>query len=130
MNIQRHLPTRFVLAAVAAMVLFGGGAATADSPAVERTMECTDPAGGNVQFVGEQVRNGATPHVWRNVDPTATPKAFVFHGVAMSSPDGTIEIVEAVNGATDGPNTVQCGFIIPVGPNTGKTVLFSGFFVP
>jgi hypothetical protein len=81
-------------------------------------------------FVGEQVRNGATPHVWRNVESNATPAAFVFHGVTMVSPDGSVEVVEATNGATSGTDAVKCSFVIPVGPNEGKTAEFTGFFVP
>jgi len=119
-----------VVAGVVLSLVVGAPVAQAESPAVQRTMSCVDSAGGSLVFVGEQVRNGATPHVWRNVERVATPAAFVFHGVRMVDADGTVEVVEATNGATSGADVVECSFVIPVGPNAGKTVVFTGFFVP
>lgn len=67
--------------------------------------------------------------MWRNAESNR-PSAFVFHGVTMVSPDGTVQVVEGTNGQVRNQHIVTCSFVIPVGPNAGKTVYFTGFFVP
>jgi hypothetical protein len=131
-------PTRTNIARAAALATaaacltgigIGSPTAVAESLATQRTMACVG-AEESVSFTGEQVRNGATPHVWRNVDVSASPSTFVFHGLRMISPDGTVEILEATVPATERTDTFECSFVIPVGPNIGKTAVFTGFFTP
>lgn len=113
-----------VLAAVAAP-------ATAQSPARQRTLDCSN---GTV-FVGEQVRQGIgnPPPVWRNVDPGASPAAFVYHAATVTAPDSTV-VEEATYDHTQGVDNrhelVTCGFIIPIGFLTGYRADFVGYFVP
>ena len=104
---------------------------TEASPARERELTCSD---GTV-FTGEQVRQGAgrPPHTWRNVTPGAFPAAFTFHASFVTAPDGTV--VEEVSfdntqGIDRNHELVTCSFIIPIGPFTGYTADFVGFFVP
>jgi hypothetical protein len=97
----------------------------------ERELTCTD----GTTFTGEQVRGGfgRPPHTWRNVTPGAFPAAFTFHASFVTAPDGTVEeevSFDDTQGVAHHHELVTCSFIIPVGPFTGYTADFVGFFVP
>ncbi|HEU0304211.1 MAG TPA: hypothetical protein VFR32_06495 [Gaiellaceae bacterium] len=105
--------------------------AFADAPARERELTCSD----GTTFTGEQVRmgNGTPPRTFRNVVAGADPAAFNFHAAAVIAPDGTV--VERLTwdyaqGVEQNHELVTCSFIIPIGPLTGYTATFDGFFVP
>lgn len=105
--------------------------ANAESPARVRELTCTN---GTV-FVGQQVRmgSGRPPHVWRSVDPGGSPSAFTFHAASVIAPDGTVlesETWDNASGVDGNHNLVVCSFVIPIGPLTGHTAHFEGFFVP
>jgi len=105
--------------------------AVADSPARERELTCTD---GTV-FMGQQVRlgNGRPPRLWLNVDPGGSPAAFSFHAASVTAPDGTVvesETWDHASGVRQSHDLVVCSFVIPIGPLTGHTADFVGFFVP
>ena len=105
--------------------------ANADSPARERELTCS----GGIVFVGQQVRmgNGHPPHVWRNVDPGGSPAAFSFHAASVTAPDGTVvesETWDNASGVNRNHDLVVCSFVIPIGPLTGHTASFVGFFLP
>ncbi|HEY5877540.1 MAG TPA: hypothetical protein VIU11_01430 [Nakamurella sp.] len=104
---------------------------TADSPARVRELTCTN---GTV-FVGQQVRmgSGRPPHVWRNVDPGGSPGAFTFHAASVTAQDGTVlenETWDNASGVDRNHVLIVCSFVIPIGPLTGHTAHFEGFFVP
>ena len=106
-------------------------AASADSPARERTLTCSD----GTAFVGEQVRHGGgrPPRTWRNVTPGALPAAFAFHAVTITAPDGTVvesDTWDNTRGVARNRDLVTCSFVIPVGPFAGHRADFVGFFVP
>jgi len=105
--------------------------ATADSPARERELTCSR----GIVFVAQQVRmgNGQPPHVWRNVDPGGSPAAFSFHAASVTAPDGTVVESETwanAWGVDRNQDLVVCSFVIPIGPLTGHTANFVGFFIP
>jgi hypothetical protein len=105
--------------------------AVADSPARDRELTCSD---GTV-FMGQQVRlgNGIPPRLWRNVDPGGAPTAFSFHAASVTAPDGTVvesETWDHASGVEQNHDLVVCSFVIPIGPLTGHTADFVGFFVP
>ena len=105
--------------------------AVADSPTRERKLTCTD---GTV-FTGEQVRmgNGSPPRLWLNVVPGGSPTAFSFHAASVTAPDGTVvesETWDHASGVEQSHDLVVCSFVIPIGPLTGHTADFVGFFVP
>lgn len=125
---MKHLT---LLTALMAASLVTATPATAESPARERELTCSD---GTV-FVGEQVRHGAgrPPAIWRNVDPAGSPSALSFHASTVTRPDGTV--VEEVSydntsGVDRHHDLVVCSFVIPVGPFAGFTADFEGFFIP
>ena len=104
--------------------------ASAGDPARERELTCTD---GTV-FVGEQVRMGAgtPPRVWRNVEPGGSPAAYSFHAALVTAPDGTVlesDTWDHAAGVDRQHELVVCSFVIPIGPLTGHTATFEGFFV-
>jgi hypothetical protein len=116
-------------AVVLASIVIGAPASAAD-PARERELTCSD---GTV-FVGQQVRMGAgiPPRVWRNVDPDGIPVAYTFHAASVTAPDGTVlesETWDHAAGVERQHDLVECSFVIPVGPLTGHTASFEGFFV-
>jgi hypothetical protein len=105
--------------------------ANADSPARERELTCSN---GTV-FVGQQVRRGGgqPPHVWRTVDPGGSPTVFSFHAASVTAPDGTVvesETWDNTSGVERNQDVVTCSFVIPIGPLTGYTADFVGFFLP
>ena len=108
--------------------------AMADSPARDRELSCND---GTV-FMGQQVRqgNGIPPRLWRNVESNGSPTAFTlfsFHAASVTAPDGTVvesETWDHASGVEQNHEVVVCSFVIPIGPLTGHTADFTGFFVP
>ena len=105
--------------------------AVADSPARERELTCND---GTV-FLAQQVRmgNGRPPRLWLNVDPGGSPTAFSFHAASVTTPEGTVvesETWDHDSGVALSQDPVICSFVIPIGPLTGHTAEFVGFFVP
>jgi len=112
-----------------AAILFGIAVVSLSVPAVAagptsvREMTCVDENGVSSTFVGEQVRMGATPDSWRSVDGSGT--TFIVREVRM---DGVL--IDSVGDGSDrNKDFVDCSFVIPVGPNAGKTATFTGFFV-
>ena len=105
--------------------------ASGQAPARERELTCSD---GRI-FIGEQVRLGfgTPPNVWRNVNQSEFPAAFVFHAAAVTSPTG--EVVEDFTwnhsqGVARNQEIVTCSFIIPIGDLAGYRADFIGYFVP
>ena len=121
------------LMCLGAVLLVSGALAAparADDPARERELTCAD---GTV-FVGQQVRMGAgnPPRVWRNVEPGGTPAAYSFHAATVTAPDGTVlqsDTWDHAAGVHRHHELVVCSFVIPIGPLTGHTASFEGFFV-
>jgi hypothetical protein len=120
-----------VMLCAVALIACLAPAASADSPARERTLTCSD----GTTFVGEQVRQGGgnPPATWRNVERGSFPTAFVFHTSTVTDTDGNV--VEEVSydhsqGVDNNKDLVTCSFIIPIGPFTGYTADFVGYFVP
>jgi hypothetical protein len=119
------------LAAAVALAATTATTASAEAPSRPRTLTCSD----GTTFLGEQVRFGLgqAPATWRNVVQGAEPAAFNFHANTITAPDGTV--VERLTwdntqGVQRNQTLVTCSFIIPIGPYTGYTADFTGFFVP
>ena len=120
----------FAFIAIVAVVALVTPAA-AVSPARQRTLDC--PYGS--VFDGEQVRNGigSPPQVWRNVDPGASPVAFIFHAATVTAPDGTSDedaTYDHTQGVDHELELVTCGFTIPIGFLAGYRADFESYFVP
>lgn len=120
-----------------AALLFSAVAApsvSAEPPTRVRTLTCSD---GTI-FVGEHTRGGIgvgrdRPPMWRNVEPGAHPSAFVFHGVILTRPDGTVDEAlswDQTHGVSNRHEIITCSLIIPVGPLAGYRADFLGYFVP
>lgn len=124
--------TRTTMLAIASVsFLLFAPAAQAESPARERQLTCSD---GTV-FTGEQVRHGSgrPPSVWRGVSTDGDRVAFVFRGVTLTAPDGTVDEAESWDntaGVQQNQDLITCSFVIPVGPLTGYQADFVGYFVP
>jgi hypothetical protein len=128
MKVVRRLA---VLLPTLALVALVASTASAESPARERELTCSD----GTTFTGEQVRmgGGRPPHIWSNVSPGTFPTAFVFLAATVTAPDGTV--VESVTwdtsqGVEHNHELVTCSFVIPIGQLTGYRADFVGFFIP
>ncbi len=131
MKRRASLVPALALAAGVAVAASTAAPALAEAPSRPRDLTCSD----GTTFTGEQVRfgGGRAPATWRNVVQGAKPAAFNFHSNTVTAPDGTV--VERLTwdntqGVERNHVLVTCGFIIPIGPYTGYTAEFTGFFVP
>lgn len=117
--------------AMTAVIVGVAGTASADAPTRERELTCSE----GTTFTGEQVRQGRgrPPHVWRQVSPGGDPRAFSYHAVTVTAPDGSVvetETWDNSQGVERNHEVVTCSFTIPIGPFTGHLAEFEGFFVP
>jgi hypothetical protein len=105
--------------------------ASAESPARTRELECSD----GTSFFAEQVRHGRgkPPSAWRIVGTDDAAEVFSVHSVTVTDTDGAVVESESWHhsqGVDRNRELVTCSFIIPVGPFTGYTASFEGFFAP
>jgi hypothetical protein len=114
----------------ASLCSFPSWASFGAEPAV-RELTCVAEDGSTTTFTGQQVRQGATPAIWRSVDP-GDPAGFVSLGITMTDPNtGQVIVVsDHIQGVDRHFALTTCSFIIPVGPNAGWIVEFEGYFVP
>jgi hypothetical protein len=124
---------KIVMASLLALGLIAGcpPAASAESPARTRELTCSD----GTSFVAEQVRHGRgkPPSSWRIVASDDPDAVFSVHGVTVVDPDGDVvesESWQHSDGVDRNQDLVTCSFVIPVGPFTGYTAHFEGFFAP
>ena len=71
--------------------------------------------------------------MWLNVNQGEQPVAFSFHAASVTDPDGVV--VESVtwdnsDGVEQNHELITCSFVIPIGPLTGYTADFLGYFIP
>lgn len=118
------------LAALACGLWATPTASARTEPAV-REMTCVAEDGTTTTFTGQQVRQGATPNMWRSLSGT-DPAGFNLHGVTIVDPDtgAVVQSFGNTQGVDRNLDLVTCSFIISTGPLAGLLVNFEGFFVP
>jgi hypothetical protein len=105
--------------------------ASAESPARTRELQCSDGS----SFFGEQVRHGQgkPSSAWRVVAGDDSAEVFSVHSITVTDTDGDVvdsETWHHSDGVDRNRELVTCSFVIPVGPFTGYTATFEGFFAP
>jgi hypothetical protein len=105
--------------------------ASAESPARTRELHCSD----GTSFFGEQVRHGRgkPSSAWRVVGSDESAVVFSVHSITVADTEGDVvdsESWDHSDGVNRNRDLVTCSFVIPVGPFTGYTASFEGFFAP
>src|SRR5688572_12953091 len=105
--------------------------ASAESPARTRELQGSD----GTSFFGEQVRHGRgkPSRAWRGFGSEDAADVFSVHSITVTDTEGDVGDSESwhhSDGADRNRDLVTCSFVIPVGPFTGYTASFEGFFAP
>ena len=133
-NVARTpLPVRCITALLVLVAGWAGLAArvSAESPARTRELHCSD----GTSFFGEQVRHGRgkPSSAWRVVGSDDAADVFSVHSITVTDTEGNVVESESWHhrdGVDRSRDLVTCSFVIPVGPFTGYTASFEGFFAP